>query len=311
MSPPPRIISLIASATEIVAALGFEKQLVGRSHECDFPPSVLHLPACSEAKLDVNASSREIDERVKSILKNAISVYRVFEDQLDKLQPSVVITQTQCEVCAVSLKDVTAAVCKMTSSQPEIVACEPMDLKDVWDDIHKVAKALNATSRANELVLSLQTRLNEISTKTSSLKSLPTVASIEWVDPLMSAGNWVPELVSIAGGINLFGIVGEHSPWMSWDDLSKANPDFIIIMPCGFDIARTKEELSPLVTHPQWSQLKAVQTNNVFLTDGNQYFNRPGPRLVESAEILAEILHPQLFHFGHKGTGWEKFNSSY
>ncbi|VAX35698.1 ABC transporter, substrate-binding protein (cluster 8, B12/iron complex) [hydrothermal vent metagenome] len=306
MSQSPRIISLIASATEIVAALGFEKQLVGRSHECDFPPSVLSLPACSEAKLDVNASSREIDERVKSILKNAISVYRVFEDLLDELQPSVVITQTQCEVCAVSLKDVTEAVCKMTSSHPEIIACEPMDLKDVWKDIHKVAKALNAVDRANELILSLQTRLNEISEKTSSLKNLPTVASIEWIDPLMSAGNWVPELVTIAGGNNMFGIAGEHSPWMSWDALLAANPDFIVIMPCGFDIARTKEELLPLITHPQWSQLKAVQTNHVLLTDGNQYFNRPGPRLIESAEILAEILHPLLFHFGHEGTGWER-----
>ncbi len=302
----PRIISLIASATEIVAALGFEKQLVGRSHECDYPPSVLNLPACSEAKLDVNASSREIDERVKSILQNAISVYRVFEEKLDELQPTVIITQTQCEVCAVSLKDVTEAVCKMTSSQPEIVACEPMDLKDVWGDIHKVAKALEATPRAEELIQSLQTRLNDIAAKTSSLKDHPTVACIEWIDPLMAAGNWVPELVELAGGHNVFGVAGEHSPWMTWDELSAANPDIIAIMPCGFDIKRTKEELTPLITHPQWSRLKAVQTNNVVLTDGNQYFNRPGPRLVESVEILAEIIHPSLFNFAHEGTGWER-----
>ncbi|GAB4154824.1 MAG: cobalamin-binding protein [Planctomycetaceae bacterium] len=308
-----RIVSLIASATEIVAALGFENQLVGRSHECDFPPQIERLPACSEPKIDVNGTSREIDDRVKNVLREAVSVYRVHDDLLKQLQPTVVVTQTQCEVCAVSLKDVQASVCNWLDSRPQIVALEPMELADVWTDIRKVAESLDALSRAETLIENLRERLQTVRDVVQSFhakrssNTRPTIACIEWIDPLMSAGNWVPELVEVAGGINLFGEAGKHSPWMTWDDLREQDPDVIAIMPCGFDIARTFSELSPLVDHPQWEQLQAVQNGRVYVTDGNQYFNRPGPRLVESAEILAEILYPGDIDFGHHGTGWISF----
>jgi iron complex transport system substrate-binding protein len=304
-----RIVSLIASATEIVAALGLLDRLVGRSHECDYPPAVTRLPMCSEPKIDVHGTSREIDERVKAVLQEAVSVYRVFGDELERLSPTVIITQTQCEVCAVSLADVQAAVCDLVGSNPKIVALEPMDLRDVWRDILQVADAVGVPERGRELTANLQNRLKVIQSKTAGLSKRPRVACLEWIDPLMAAGNWVPELVEIAGGVNLFGKAGLHSPWMTWEELVASDPDVIAIMPCGFDISRTMSELGPLTSRAEWARLSAVKTGRVVVTDGNQYFNRPGPRLVESAEILAEIFHPGEFDFGHKGTGWVRLGS--
>ncbi len=299
-----RIISLIASATEIVCALGFESQMVGRSHECDFPPSVKRLPVCTSPKFEVEGLSYEIDERVKAILQEALSVYRVDADLLERLRPTHIITQSQCEVCAVSLKDVEQAVCQFTSSQPVIVSLEPNSLADVWSDMRRVAKALGAAERGEELVATLKRRMDEIAAKARTASSRPTVACVEWIDPLMAAGNWTPEMVEMAGGVNLFGEAGRHSPWMKWDELVAADPDVIFISPCGFDIARTMKETHLLTGKPEWRELKAVKENRVFVADGNQYFNRPGPRLVESLQILAETLHPELFHFGHEGSGW-------
>jgi iron complex transport system substrate-binding protein len=300
----PRIISLIASATEIVCALGFESQMVGRSHECDFPASVKRLPVCTSPKFEVEGLSYEIDQRVKAILQEALSVYRVDADLLERLRPTHIITQSQCEVCAVSLKDVEQAVCQFTSSQPIVVSLEPNALADVWSDIRRVAAALNAPERGEELIAGLRRRMDEIAAKARSARSRPTVACVEWIEPLMAAGNWTPELVEMAGGVNLFGEAGKHSPWMSWEELVAADPDVIVISPCGFDIARTMEETELLTGKPEWRGLKAVKENRVLVADGNQYFNRPGPRLAESLEILAESLHPKLFHFGHEGKAW-------
>lgn len=304
--PAERIVSLIASATEIVAALGCEDQLVGRSHECDYPPSVRRLPVCTEAKLDASVSSREIDNRVKAILTEGVSVYRVFSDVLEQIQPTVIITQTQCDVCAVSLKDVEEAVCNLVTSKPKIVSLEPMALADINRDIRAVAAAIGVVDRGEQLIQQCQLRLSAIAWKAAPIRERPTIACIEWIDPLMAAGNWVPELVEIAGGVNVVGTKGQHSPWLTFAELAQKDPDVIAIMPCGFDLARTREEMPALVQTPGWSELRAVREGRVYLTDGNQYFNRPGPRLVESGEILAEILHPSVFQFGHEGTGWER-----
>ncbi|MGH9841164.1 MAG: cobalamin-binding protein [Blastocatellia bacterium] len=295
-----RIISLIASATEIVCALGFESQLVGRSHECDFPASVKRLPVCTSPKFEVEGLSYEIDQRVKAILQESLSVYRVDAELLDRLQPTHVITQSQCEVCAVSFKDVEQAVCQLTSSRPAIVSLEPNALADVWVDIRRVAQALGAPERGEQTVAALQQRMAAIAAQAQTAGHRPAVACIEWIEPLMAAGNWMPELVEMAGGVNLFGEAGRHSPWMTWEDLVAKNPDVIFVSPCGFDIARTLEETHLLTGKPEWTGLKAVQSNRVFVADGNQYFNRPGPRLVESLEILAEMLHPAIFRFGHE-----------
>ena len=305
----PRIVSLIASSTEIVCALGFERQLVGRSHECDYPPSIARLPVCTSPKFPVEGTSREINDRVKAVLEDALSVYKVNARLLDELQPTHIITQSQCEVCAVSLKDVERAVCEITSTNPVIVSLEPNALADVWADIRRVGAALQASERADELIRELEGRMAEVTEKARTIESRPTVACIEWINPLMAAGNWMPELVEMAGGKNLFGEAGKHSPWMSWGELLERQPDVIVVTPCGFDIARSLEDMHFMSDRPDWHGLRAVQTNSVFVADGNQYFNRPGPRLVESLEILAEIIHPTHFRFGHEGKGWIRYEA--
>jgi iron complex transport system substrate-binding protein len=301
----PRIVSLIPSATEIVCALGFEHHLVGRSHECDFPASVKQLPVCTAPAFMPEGSSAEIDRRVKERLQNALSVYEVHTDLLEQLQPDIIITQAQCEVCAVSLQDVERAVCQLVASQPRIVSLEPNRLADVWADIGRVAEALDANQHGAEVVAQLQRRVHTIAERASPLLR-PTVACIEWLDPPMAAGNWVPELVELAGGANLFGQAGEHSPWLQWQQVVDADPDVLVLMPCGFYIERTLSEIHVMAERPGWQALKAVQNGRVYITDGNQYFNRSGPRLVESLEILAEVSHPAVFNFGHEGSGWER-----
>jgi iron complex transport system substrate-binding protein len=301
----PRIISLIASATEIVCALGFEEQIVGRSHECDYPPSVQRLPICTQPKFDPDGTSYEIDQRVKAIVQEGLSVYRVDGAKLRDLEPDVIVTQSHCEVCAVSLRDVERAVCAWLSACPQLVSLAPNGLADVWTSIEQVADALKVPERGAEVIRRLQSRMRAIAERTRGLTHRPSVACIEWIDPLMAAGNWMPELVEMAGGVNRFGVAGAHSPWMTWEQLRDANPEVIVLMPCGFDIARTRRDLPLLANKPKWPRLRAVRDDRVFLADGNQYFNRPGPRLVESLEILAELLHPEMFAFGHEGTGWQ------
>jgi iron complex transport system substrate-binding protein len=302
----PRVISLISSATEIVCALGCEGMLVGRSHECDFPPAIRHLPICTAPKFNIEGSSRDIDRDVKALLRDSLSVYRVDADRLAELEPDVIVTQAQCEVCAVSLRDVEQAVCSWLQACPKLVSLVPNALEDVWVDIENVADALGVSSRGTELIQQLQSRVAAIAEKSKTLSHRPTVACIEWIDPLMAAGNWVPDMVELAGGVNLFGVAGKHSPWMTFEQLIAADPEVIVVLPCGFDIERSRRELPAIAERPEWSRLRAAREGRVFLTDGNQYFNRPGPRLVESLEILAELLHPEAFHFGHEGTGWQR-----
>ncbi len=299
-----RIVSLIASATEIVCALGFESNLVGRSHECDYPRTVERIPVCSSSKIITDRSSAEIDDQVRKMVGDGLSVYKVNSELLDEISPSVIITQTQCDVCAVSLNDVKKAVCELVSSAPEIVSLAPMSLSDVWIDIQRVADALGDSERGEELISGLQDRLQSLRIKAQKIPQRPRIACIEWTEPLMIAANWVPELVDFAGGSSLLSEPGVHSEYLSLDKLAESEPEVIAIMPCGFDIDRSLREMIPLTLSPQWMDLPAVQNGRVYVTDGNQYFNRPGPRVVESAEILSECMHPEHFDFGHKGTGW-------
>jgi iron complex transport system substrate-binding protein len=300
-----RIVTLLPSATEIVCALGFESSLVGRSHECDYPPSVTQLPILTESKFNPEGDSATIDTRVKTVLQEALSVYRVHADLLAELAPDMIVTQSQCEVCAVSFDEVQRVACDTLGTDAHIVSLEPNALSDVLADFQRVADALGAPERGAALVAHIRAGMAAISAETHNIPDKPTVALIEWLNPLMAAGNWMPELVEMAGGINLFGKAGEHSPWMQWEDLRGADPDVIVLLPCGFDIARTRSELDTVTRLEGWSELRAVRSGRVYITDGNAYFNRPGPRLLESLEILAEILNPETFQFGHQGTGWE------
>jgi iron complex transport system substrate-binding protein len=288
---PPVVVSLIASATEIVCALGRGGWLVGRSHECDFPPQVTHLPALTAPKFKVEGSSAEIDARVREIVREGLSVYRVDAEALKALDPSVILTQDHCEVCAVSLADVEAATCTWTGRPVEIVSLKPDSLADAYADIRRVAGALGAPEAGEGLVRSMQQRIAAVSARVAG-RPRPRVAFIEWVEPLMAGGNWMPELVEAAGGHNLFGTAGRRSDWMQWDEVRAADPDAIVVAPCGYDLGRCLEERPLLEAKPGWSDLAAVRGGRVYFADGNAYFNRPGPRLADTVELLADMLHP-------------------
>lgn len=302
-----KIISLLPAATEIICALGLESQLVGRSHECDFPESVKSLPICSSAKFISGSDSREIDRQVKEILTDALSIYTIDRDMIRKLNPDVIITQAQCEVCAVSLKEVEEALEGLLDKECRIISLQPNILLDVYDDIRNIAEILGVSDRATDLVERANERQSIIHHKLKFLSEKPTVACIEWLAPLMIAGNWTPELVQIAGGDPILAVNGKHSPFVDFEDIFKADPDIIIAMPCGFAIARTLQEIGLLLDLPGWQDLKAVKNNRIYIADGNQYFNRSGPRLTDSIEILAEIINPKQFVFGYEGQGWIRF----
>lgn len=301
-----RIVSLLPSATEIVCALGFERSLVGRSHECDFPPTVAHLPVFTAPRFATDGSSREIDDRVRRIVSSALSVYSVDAERLRAANPDVIVTQSHCEVCAVSLAEVERALAQWSESPPLLVVLAPSRLADVWSDMERVAAALGVPERGRELVAKLKARMVTVAQKAGSLAERPTVACIEWTEPLMAAANWMPELVEMGGGQNLFGNAGERSPRFGFDELLGADPDVILAAPCGLGIERTLDELRQLAGRSEWASLRAVRERRTFVADGSQFFNRPGPRLVESLEILGEILHPQVFHFGHEGSAWRR-----
>jgi len=295
-----RIISLLASATEMVAALGCLDQMVGRSHECDYPPEIQSLPVVSTVQIDINASSAQVDAQVKELAREkrepedpalkALSIYAIDVDKLQALRPDVIFTQTQCEVCAVSERDVIQAIAQLTGLQPLIVSLSPYRLQDVWEDMLRVGQALGKRDQAQTLVEKYQQRLTDLAVKTSAFGARPRAAVLEWLDPLMGAGNWTPELVAYAGGENVFGEIGQHTPWVTWEELQAADPEVIILSPCGYTLERAMQDVPLLQSNPIWADLQAVRNGRVYAIDGNQYLNRSGPRLVESAELLARVI---------------------
>lgn len=305
--PAQKIISLLPAATEIVCALGLQDNLIGRSHECDYPEAVKNLAVCSEANFEDGLTSQQIDDKVKEILADALSVYTVKREVIKQLAPDVVITQAQCEVCAVSLQEVEQALDDYLDKKATIISLQPNSLTDILNDIKTVADALGAPDAGADLLERLNERIDLIKHKLKFLENKPTIACIEWLQPLMISGNWVPELVEIAGGIPILVSNGKHSPYLEWDDIRLADPDIIVLMPCGFSMDRTLREVNILLELPGFNELKAVKNNRLYITDGNQYFNRPGPRIVDSIEILAEIINPKQFIFGYEGEGWMKF----
>jgi len=301
-----RIVSLLPSATEIVHSLGLIEYLVGRSHECDYPERVKELPVCTAPKFHPEGDSLTIHQRVSEILDRALSVYEVKVQLLQKLKPTHIITQAQCEVCAVSMADVELAVQEFLAPETQIISLQPNFLHEVWLDIARVAEMLQV--ECTSIIAGLKQRIERVSINSDRRQYRPHTACIEWIEPLMSAGNWIPEMVTLAGGDNLFGIAGQHSLWLEWQDLLHSDPEIIIFMPCGFDLPKTQAEVTQAFKDPRWQQLSAVQNHRVYLTDGNSYFNRPGPRLVDSLEILQEILHPESGDFSYYQTGWQKYS---
>ena len=296
----PRIVSLLPSATEIVCALGLGDALVGVSHECDFPAGVEKLPHCSDVKRPLGKGSARIDASVREILTEALSVYRVDADLLKKLRPDFVLTQAQCEVCAVSEDDLVSTLQDWTEGRPQILSLSPMRLSDAFADIERVGAALGRSPEAARCIERLSARIDAIADKARS-RPPRRVALIDWLDPLMMGAEWMPELVDLAGGIPVLAEPGQHTKPLPFEALIEAAPEAIIVAPCGFSIPDALADMPAFAARPGYADLPAFRNGEVYVADGNHYFNRPGPRLVESLEIVAEILNPDVFTFGHRG----------
>lgn len=297
---PLRVVSLIASATEILHELGGGALHVARSHECDWPERVLSLPQLTRPKFKVEGTSRQVDTAVKALVEQGLAVYEVDAPGLKAVAPDVILTQDQCEVCAVSLADVERAVATWTECSANVVSLRPHTMADVYADNQRIADAVGLPVAGAALNARMQRRLSELAASVVG-RPRPRLAFVEWIDPPMSGGHWMPELIDAAGGVNLFGATGAQSPWISVADIAAADPDVILVAPCGYDLEKTREEMAVLDRNAVWRRLRAVREGRTFLADGNAYFNRPGPRLVDSAEILLEILHPGVKTFGHLG----------
>lgn len=292
---PSRIISLLPSSTEIVCGLGLEDALVGISHECDYPASIIERPRLTTHNLNIHADSGTIDREVRTLVRDGLSIYKIDTEQLRALQPDLIITQDQCEVCAVPYAEVVDATRQVLGSQVEVLSLSPTMLHDIWDDIRRVGEATGHTDQADALLEVLFERVKAIMAESTTIKTLPRVAVIEWIEPLILAGNWVPEMIQIVGAYDGLGKIGEHSLPVEWRVVRDYAPDVLLIIPCGYKLDQTLIELPTLQNLPGWREVPAVRQGQVYAVDGNAYFNRPGPRIVDSLEILAALIHPDLF----------------
>lgn len=288
--PAERIVTLLPSATEIVCGLGLRDRLVGITHECDYPTDVSCLPRVTRSAIDINASSRDIDTAVREHLETSNALYTIDVPLLASLQPDLLVTQALCDVCAVSENDVLAALHALPG-EPDLINLEPMTLSEVFDTIHLVGASAGCAELAAEYVHSLQARVDKVRTAVADQPHRPTVGFLEWVDPPFNGGHWTPELIEYAGGIDCFGSKHQPSRTIDHATISEADPDVLIIALCGFDEIRAKQELQALKQQMDYVALSAVQNDRVHVLDGNSYFSRPGPRLVDALEKLFEILH--------------------
>lgn len=288
-----RIVSLLPSATEIVCALGHAAELVGISHECDFPDEIRGRSVLSRSRIAATGSSRAIDAVVRAVIADALSIYEVDERQLAALAPDVIITQDLCEVCAISLDDVRAAVARLAARDSvQIVSLSPTRLADILGDIEQVAGALGSQPRGAAVRARLEDRIRGIAGRAARTTARPRVVSLEWIDPIMIGGTWMPELIELAGGTPVGATAGAPAPTIAATALAALAPDVVIIKPCGFGIERTLAE-RPILE--RMIRAAIAPGARVYLTDGNAYFNRPGPRIVESLEIMAACVHPAVF----------------
>ena len=288
-----RIVSLLPSATELVCALGLESSLVGVTHECDFPPAVAGLPKVTRTLIPHDAPSADIDALVRERLKTEQALYTLDLPALEALAPDLIVTQALCDVCAVADAEVRAAACALPG-RPQVVNLEPTCLDDVFACLGMVAAAAGVAARGHEVVAALRERVATVAARAAQVQPSPTVGLLEWIDPPFSSGHWTPELIALAGGRPLLGTAGTRSRTLAWDEVRAADPEILLIACCGFDVARTRRDLPILARQPGFEALTAVRTGRVYVTDGNAYFSRPGPRLVDSLEILAHAVAPDM-----------------
>lgn len=292
---PRRIASLLPSATEIVCLLGGEADLVGVSHECDYPAGIESRRILTSSKVSFSLSSAAIDGDVRAILKDALGVYDIDTEALRETSPDIIVTQDLCDVCAVSFNDVQRAAKEVLSDDVRLVNLKPTKLGEVLDSVLAVGEAMGVPERAQQERDELQRRIDELAARANALPTRPKVLTIEWIDPVMVGGTWMPELVELAGGEPLVTKAGDHAPTLSTEELAKLEPDVVLIKPCGFALARTASEAEPLEELIASMPWPATRERRVYVADGNAFFNRPGPRLVESLEILAACVHPEAF----------------
>ncbi|MEO8051612.1 MAG: ABC transporter substrate-binding protein [Acidobacteriota bacterium] len=302
-----RIVSLLAGATEMVCALGAGEMLVGRSHECDNPSWVRQLPACSQPAFDVSVSSAAIDAEVRRRLHAGEPLYHIDMNLIRSLQPDLLITQSHCDVCAVTPADLKRADlerggCGVAARQLSLSAAT---VEEIFRGVSQVADALALPERGQAAIERERALLEAVRQRTASFRR-PTVVMLEWTDPFFAMGNWGPELVEIANGEPLLGHAGEFSTAIPAEQLRDADPEYLIVAPCGFNLERAERELAVLERHPWWRDLQAVRDGNVAFADGNLFFNRSGMTISQSAEILAEILHGISFAASAEDLHWRR-----
>jgi len=286
-----RIVSLLPSATEMVCALGLEDCLVGVTHECDYPPSVQRLPKVTRTLIPSDATSSEIDRLVSERFKTVRALYTLDVEMLKEARPDVIVTQSLCEVCAVAPNEVQAAIGQLPGN-PRVITLEPQSVEGLFDAIQQLASVLDVS--ADEVLRGLRARVDAVAARSETVTARPRVALLEWLDPPFSSGHWSPELVRLAGGMEGLSKEGRPSRRIRWDEVAAWHPEVIVIACCGFTVERALQDVDRVRLIGEWHALPAVRSGRVYVADGSQYFNRPGPRLVDSLELLAHALYPAL-----------------
>jgi iron complex transport system substrate-binding protein len=299
-----RIVSFLPSATEMVCALGLSDQLVGITHECDYPPEVKSKPVVVRNALPIETmTQREIDVAVTQRMRDGLSLYQVDEKLLQELTPDLILTQNLCQVCAPSGSEVSQLL-KSLSKKPQILWLTPRSLAEIADNVRELGKATGRLEEAEELIKRGRARLEKVAAVTREISSRPRVFCMEWLDPVYCSGHWMPEMVRIAGGVDELSREGTDSVRIPWDDVLKWAPEVLIVTPCGFNLDKVVELAPQLYDYPGWADLPAVRQERVYAVDANSYFARPGPRVVEGTELLAHLIHPDLF-------SWEGSEGAY
>jgi len=295
MHTTQRIVSFLPSATEMVCALDLGDQLVGITHECDYPSTVQGKPVVVRNVLPIEEMSQpEIDQAVAERLRDGLSLYQVDEKLLQELAPDIIITQDLCQVCAPSGNEVSQAL-NLLPKKPQILWLTPKSLAEIFDNLRELGQATDRLKAAEQLIAACRDRLESITAVTRKLSYHPRVFCVEWIDPIYCSGHWVPEMVRIAGGTDELGKEGSDSIRIPWEDVLSWAPEVLVIMPCGFSLAKVIEQVPQAVKNRGWFDLPAVRNNQVYAVDANSYFARPGPRVVEGTELLAHLIHPELF----------------
>jgi iron complex transport system substrate-binding protein len=292
-----RIVSFLPSATEMACALGLGDQLVGITHECNYPPEVEGKPIVVRNVLPIETMSQpEIDTAVTQRMRDGLSLYQVDEKLLKELAPDIIMTQDLCQVCAPSGNEVTQAL-NLLPKKPQILWLTPKSLEEIFDNLSELGQATDRMKEAQELIAAGRARLERIAAITRNLSNRPRVFCLEWLDPVYCSGHWMPEMVEIAGGVDALARKGTDSVRIPWNDVLEWAPEVLIITPCGFDLEKVIEQIPQLFGNPGWAELPAVRANRIYAVDANSYFARPGPRVVDGTELLAHLIHPDLFQW--------------